>query len=231
MTMDRVHRDPTGFPMLWVESLGAYVHWAPVTKIQFEHFICDAGDRAFDLRWYETVMALNPRLAPGKLTIANYWQAFASGILPVEAQRFAFWCGKGYRLPSAEHWRLAYRELASLPLEDLDAPDLWTGGDGAASPPLSPRARQLLQRLEEAAASAATTMGYSRRLADQMLLRLGVLEWVTDQDRWGGMGEPFPAFCGNLAAPERDAPILPWNAESERLACFGFRLLYDGAPR
>jgi len=32
--------DKTGFPMVRVDEVNAYVHWLPVTKIQFETFYC-----------------------------------------------------------------------------------------------------------------------------------------------------------------------------------------------
>ncbi|HVR08816.1 MAG TPA: hypothetical protein VMW75_12275, partial [Thermoanaerobaculia bacterium] len=57
-------------------------------------------------------------------------------------------------------------------------------------------------------------------------MRLGVVEWVTVEDRWGGMGEPFPGFCGNLLTPDAGTPILPRQAQAVRAACFGFRLLW-----
>ncbi len=31
--------DPLGFPMVWIEEIGAFMHWLPVTKVQFEKFI------------------------------------------------------------------------------------------------------------------------------------------------------------------------------------------------
>jgi hypothetical protein len=211
--------DPTGFPMIWVDSIGAWLHWLPVTKIQFEHFLCDAADRAFGISWYEEILRLNPRVTPSKISQANYWHALLTGIQPSEAQRFAFWCGDGYRLPTSEEWTEAYAALAAMPV--VDTSDLGDG-DGRSS-----RITELLTNLEVSSEVAAEQMGYSRGLADQMLMRLGVLEWVSARGRWGGKGEPFPGFCGSLLTPEDDTPVIPLNPENERLPAFGFRLLFN----
>jgi hypothetical protein len=210
-----IHKDPVGFPMLQVEP-DLYLHWLPITKIQFEYFLCDTYDRSFDIRWYEEVLRLNPRVTPAKISPANYWNAFLSGVLPAEAQRFAFWCGDGFRLPSGQEWARAYRILSSQPVLDLES----VLGD------LPPRLRELVLRTEEAASEAARRLGYRRSLADQLLMRLGFLEWVNAEERWGAMGEPFPELCGTLTAPESGEPVYPNRPDAVRLPCLGFRLVF-----
>jgi hypothetical protein len=211
------HKDPVGFPMLAVER-DLYVHWLPITKIQFEYFMSDAYDRTFDIRWYEEALKLNARVTPMKIVTSNYWNTFLSGIQPAEAQRFAFWCGDGFRLPSVEEWTRAYRVLSSQPILDLDSLDAFKD--------LPSRLRDVILRTDEASAEAARRLGYVRRLADQLLMRLGFLEWVVDDGRWGAMGEPYPELCGNLATPETGEPLYPSRPDGVRLPCFGFRLVY-----
>lgn len=210
-------KDPAGMPMIRIGKTPTFLHWLPVTKIQFEHFLSDAHDRHFDGKWYEEVLRLNPRVTPRKITPDNYWNAFLSGILPAEAQRFAFWCGDGYRLASSEEWSRAYRILSSTPAEDLLQAGLLEGLDS--------RERDLIVHVEAAAEEAARRSGYERTLADQMLMRLGVLEWVSDEDGWATLGETFPGFCGNLLSPGMGAPLRPREPEKVRLPCFGFRLM------
>jgi hypothetical protein len=178
----------------------------------------DTYDRSFDIRWYEEVLSLNPRVTPAKISPANYWNAFLSGIRPAEAQRFAFWCGDGFRLPAAAEWARAYQILSSQPALDLESVDALTD--------LPARLRDLVLRTDEASSEAARSLGYVRRLADQLLMRLGFLEWVDGDGRWGAMGEPFPELCGNLAAPEAGSPLYPSRPDGVRLPCFGFRLVY-----
>jgi hypothetical protein len=209
--------DPTGFPMIKLAA-NKYIHWLPVTKVQFEYFMCDSYDDSFDTRWYEQVLALNPRVPPGKISSRDYWRAFISGILPAEAQRFGFWCGEGYRLPSAEEWAQAYQVLSSHPAQDLETSKMLEG--------LPSRHRELILRTDIAASEAARRMGYIRRLADQMLMRLGFLEWVANEERWGAIGEPFPDLCGNLMTPERGELVLPREPDRVRLPCLGIRLLF-----
>lgn len=208
-------KDPVGFPMLQVEP-NLYLHWLPITKIQFEYFLCDTYDRSFDIRWYEEVLRLNPRVTPAKISPANYWNAFLSGVLPAEAKRFAFWCGDGFRLPTVQEWARVYGILSSQPVRDLEK----------VMRDLPPRLRELVLRTEDAASEAARRLGYKRSLADQLLMRLGFLEWVGTEERWGAMGEPFPELCGTLAAPESGEPVYPNRPDTVRLPCLGFRLVF-----
>lgn len=216
-----IRSDRAGFPMIWVDNLGAYMHWLPVSKIQFEHFLCDAPDIYFGAEWYEQTLALNPRVTPRDIVSGNYWQGLMTGVQPGEAQRFAAWCGDGYRLPTAAEWARAYQELRLQPFRDLVAFGVFDGRES--------RIRELLKRTEAASAIALQRLGYKRRFSDQMLLRLGVLEWVWVEDRlprWGMKGEPFPGFCGNLEVPGAADPASAFSPETARLACAGFRLLY-----
>jgi hypothetical protein len=179
--------DRAGFPMLWLEDLGAFVHWLPVTKIQCEHFLCDVTDSSFDAAWYDQLLALNPRVSPKEIDERNYWRAIVTGVQPAEAERFARWCGEGYSLPTLSEWCDVY-----------------------------------------AACKAAARMGTPQMRADQMLMRLGAMEWVEDVAdgyRWGGMGRLHPDFHGLLFTPDHGRSARPTRPEIDRLSYYGFRLL------
>lgn len=213
--------DPTGFPMLWVEAIRAYMHWTPVTKIQFEYFLCAVPDSHFDASWYDEVLTLNPRVTPAAMRASNYWNALLSGIKPSEAQRFVRWYGEGYMLPTLDDWFAAYNMLKALPPEPATVIDEMGN--------LRDRARQLLTRMETASRAALAEVGYDRTLADQMLMRMGVLEWVEYRHReheWGGMGETYPRFHGLLFRPDDGKPSTPNNPEADRLKHYGFRLIW-----
>lgn len=221
MSPKQFELDPAGFPMIWVQAIDAYIHWMPATKIQFEYFMCSAPDSHFDARWYDEVLDLNPRAAAGDLRSTNYWNAFLTGITPSEAQRFANWCA-GSCIPSLDEWFTAYRALKAQPplLDPLAAMD---------SLGLRDRTRSLLSRLESLGRSVTKEIGgYDRTLADQMLMRLGVMEWVecsSQRARWGGMGETHTTFHGSLQTPDHGQPMVPINPDVNRLGYFGFRLI------
>lgn len=217
--------DPTGFPMLWCEKIGAYAHWLPVTKIQFEYFLCAAPDAYFDAAWYDQILKLNPRVTPREVAIDNYWCALMTGVRPSEAQRFASWCGDGYRLPTEVEWTDLFQELRNQPALNEPASGLLESCSG--------RVRELLQRIDATARHVAQRMRSGPSLGGQMLLRFGAMEWVrvgSPPSRWGTKGEPIPAFCGNLAALDRSAEPLTADPESSRFAAAGFRLLWFPPP-
>lgn len=211
--------DHTGFPMLWVEPLEAHLGWLPVTKIQFERFLCETADDRFGPRWYDEVLSLNPRTSPYAITSANYWQAFMTGLLPTEAESFVHWMGEEYRLPTLVEWNTAFTHLRG---EERETPD-WE----RALPRVDSRCRALLDGVGKIS-SAARPSGERHPLSEQMLLRSGVMEWVrlgSEEQAWGGMGEVTPSFAGLLFDPEAGEPHRPYHPENERISFYGFRLL------
>ena len=220
MTTDQFVFDRAGFPMIWVEAIDAHMHWMPVTKIQFEYFLCDEPDSHFNAKWYDDVLYLNPRITPNAIRRNNYWEAFLTGIMPSEAQRFARWCGNQYAIPTLGEWYEAYQALKARPAN----PEIIS-----AMMDLHGRRRSVLEQLASASDMAFREMRYTNRtLADQMLMRMGVMEWVECRNRhfqWGGMGETHPDFYGGLFTPEHGDPHTPNNPEADRLRAYGFRLV------
>lgn len=210
--------DPTDFPMVWVEAIAAWMHWLPVSKLQFERCLHQAPDRPFDAGWYDDLLALNPRIAPARIGPENYRNALLTGILPGEAQRFATWLGPGFAVPTLEQWLLAWSSLESQPAE--------RGLPAALAAGLGEPVRMLVTRMESALA-AATMPRRLRTLADQMLLRRGVLEWVEQPGspvRWVGIGEPLHLARGVRVSPD-GGPVVPDRPEAFRSYLFGFRLI------
>jgi Sulfatase-modifying factor enzyme 1 len=214
--MEKIIQDRTGFPMIWVEPLAAHLGWLPVTKIQFEKFLCDTADGRFGPRWYDEVLSLNPRVSPGSITPSNYWRSFITGVLPSEADCFARWMGEEYHLPTLAEWDTAYQHLRrpgpTVPdwRRELQSPDA--------------RCLALLAGVE----AAAGGNGSERHRAERMLLRGGVMEWVElagREPRWGGMGDVAGGLAGLLFDADAGRPHQPFHPESERIAFYGFRLL------
>jgi formylglycine-generating enzyme required for sulfatase activity len=212
--------DPTGFPLVFVEPVGLWVQWLPVTKIQLEKFLCATGDARFDARWYSHLLDLNPRISPRKVRQGNYWQALLTGILPQEAESFARWLGEGYRLPSAGEWRQIYLAVKE-PSQAQDLPSEALLAD------LPERSRDLLTHVEQAAA-AERGAAADRSVADRMLLRGGVMEWVEDErnpQRWSGRGETPRRFHAALYVADDPEPARPNDPTTRRLQQYGFRLV------
>lgn len=209
--------DPLGFPMVWIEEIGAFIHWLPVTKVQFEKFIAATPDPLFDDAWYRRILDLNPRVGSLGIGPKNYWNAFLTGILPEEARRFATWCGHEYSLPTLKEWQKAFATLSAVPAASAEISSLVEG--------TSELVRSTLVRIESSSAASGRP-DRQRMRADQMLMRSGVLEWV-DQTlgaaRWGGMGEPCPHFR-MLWSVARGA-VNPLDADRSRSPAFGFRLI------
>jgi hypothetical protein len=209
-------KDPSGFPMVWIEEIGAFMHWMPVTKIQFEKFIAATADPLFDDAWYRRILNLNPRVAIPEIGPENYSNTFLTGILPEEARRFAAWYGKEYALPTVEEWRMAYAALAVVPAQPGELSDLLEGAGELV--------RSALTRIE-AASTAAERPGRKRTRADQMLMRLGMLEWAEQAGgvSWAGMGEPSPYFRTMWSIEK--GPAMATDPHASRSGVFGFRLI------
>lgn len=69
--------DRTGFPYIESKDLALAVSLLPLTKLQFEVYLADLtpqGDR-----WYEELLALNPRVSPQRFTSEQRERLFLTG--------------------------------------------------------------------------------------------------------------------------------------------------------
>ncbi len=199
--------DRTGFPLLHVPAAGLYVHLLPVTKIQFERFLAEPNE--FDNRWYEEVLAANPRYCQSRAVDEKRERLFLTNVLPEEARQFADWLGDGFGLPTVSQWRAVYRALARIDYTD-----------------------KLLDLVALAPAARAILVQLVKELKPTSLLSLslmveGVVEWVMDGTAWVGVGAPRASLHPVISDPTRDThkPIDP----SRRLHFFGFRLVCNQA--
>jgi len=237
--------DRTGYPMIRSDALGVFVHWLPVTKLQLEWFLCDQPSNRFNQEWYERILGVH-KSDPGRVSAAlvtdrTYYRALATGLTPGEVEPFANWLARGdggqYELPTHKEWKILYDEFAAaLPIELSYVTGLT---DGAGKPRLTARTRALVERMNQTAmrlpglgsrgAAAATPS-----LADQMLMRNGVMEWVQwraadrHQD-FGGRGYPYHDLVNNRrdftleAGPHDPGPR--YADTDSRLRGYGFRLI------
>jgi formylglycine-generating enzyme required for sulfatase activity len=214
-----VQLDRSGFPMLWVEPVEAYLHFVPVTKIQMEIFLCEAPNPEFGDDWYADLLNRNGRVSPRNIKGDNYWQAFVTGILPQEAEAYADWCseeGGEYALPSHEQWLKAYEYLKAQPIQEA----FWKNLDT-----LTPRAQLLLDKLTGLVEPQYQKSKRPSYLADQMFMRYGVMEWVSlPRGEWGGLGKTDSRFRATLFDPDSGVPEKP-HIPIRRMNHYGLRLL------
>lgn len=211
--------DRTGFPVVELPEAGTGVHLLPVTKFQFERFLAEpvAGQLhtapeipLFGDAWYESILAVSPRVPLRAATIDTYESQFLGGAHPEEFESFARWLGREYDLPRPETWRKVDAAFSEEPLSDGDAVSLRTDARLARS------ARALL--------SWWIDVRRPQRWSELALLQGGLLEWVRMGPRnFGGLGRPRPEFRGILINPQRDDPVKP--IQQRRLAYFGARLV------
>lgn len=204
-------KDRSGFPMILIEKIGAYIHYLPVTKIQVERFACSVDRPDFDAAWYEELVRLNPRTSSTALNDKNLFGVWASGVLPAEAEAFCEWSAPAMRLPTHAEWMEAYFHLRQLPAQPVD----WAG----ALPGLDPRTAHLLGHLPASRHA---------NLAEQMYLRNGVFEFVELQnrdERWGGAGYVPLEIHSHTFNPDLGTFHAPRSPESQRRSYYGFRAL------
>lgn len=207
--------DKTGFPMIWVDELSAYMHLIPVTKIQFEYMICDQPRSQFSDQWYQQALNLNPRISPDQINRNNYWQALITGVSPKEAQFFSQWCGGDFDLPNRQEWYVAYKSL-----KVLDAPFEIN----------QLKLKTRIKLLFEALNNQVQPFKQSNDLASKMLLEGGVFEWVKDSNEsppWSAMGKPASGIAsGIFSIKENIASFRPRDIGP--LKQVGFRLIKRG---
>jgi hypothetical protein len=204
--------DRAGYPMIWVEPLGAFVHLFPVTKAQFERFLAKINTPAWGDSWYAQLLALNPRSVLDDSNPCDE-HLFITGLLPEEVVQFGRWLGPNYTLLTSEQWRTCYEWLAERSSSTV-APTI--------EPVIAPDARAMWERIE--------AERQPRSLLDLTLMQNGVIEWTVDplggvQQRHVGMGKTRPGY-GPLALRRAIDPLLPIaHTTQQRFEYIGFRMM------
>ena len=220
MQKDEFYFDQAGFPLLWMDEIKSYVYFLPITKVQFETFICQIPDPRFNINWYGEITKLNKRISPHLLSKDNYWQLFMTGIKPDEVECYQNWCNKDgheYYVPTPKQWKDLYQIVKNK--EPINLEKLVLKADR--------RFYTSATKLEEILTSFCKRTNRTYTLADQLLMSLGVIEWVIIdlvKFRWGGMGEPHPSFFRIINSADQGIAIEPKSPLADRLHSYGFRL-------
>jgi hypothetical protein len=198
--------DASGYPLIFVEPLGAYVQLFPVTKPQFEKFIVSGKQRELDDEWYEEILTLNPRASYISPDMPAHERLFMTGITPDEALAFGRWLGRDYQLLTAEEWYACYEWFA-----DQSAP--------AVPPDLSELLSQDALVIWETIGGLWLERHHESNLRELSLMTQGILEWVIERPgRYCGLGEPAASKFQRRA----NDPVRPVG--QRRLKNLGFRL-------
>jgi hypothetical protein len=194
--------DASGYPLILVEPLDAYVHLFPVTKPQFEKFVASGRKPGFGDEWYTELLELNPRVSYRSADVSSPEGLFMTGVTIDEASEFCRWLGRDFRLLTAAGWTTCYE---------------WFAEQGAVSMPDELRGR--LSQDAEAIWELIEGQWLDRQSTLQALslMTRGILEWVEERPgRYCGLGEPASARLQRNA----NDPVRPLG----RLKNLGFRL-------
>lgn len=198
--------DSCGYPLVFVEPLGAYVHLFPVAKPQFERLISTGRHREFDDTWYEEILTLNPRASYLSPEVCWRERLFMTGVTPEEALAFGRWMGREYGLLTAREWLTCYE---------------WFGGHPAPPAPasLSERLSRDARAVWDMVEGQWLEPNHLSSLRELSLMTQGVLEWVVEfPGRYCGLGEPAASKFQRRVGD----PIRPVG--QGRLRNLGFRL-------
>lgn len=202
--------DRCGFPLVYVEPSGIWVHLFPIAWPQLECFLAEADQPGLDNAWYAGLQQNHARASAHRPNGSEYEHLLATGFSRGEAEALAAWLGQGYRLLSSEEWYTTARWLAEQPAEH--APVALDGR-------LSYAARDVWNVLYR---TLAPTNGGRLALMDR---GCGILEWVADplprppRSYGGSVGQPRPGFYKHLRTGNRAYDVL-----QERSRVQGVRL-------
>lgn len=200
---DRWQVDRTGFPLVRVDPLHAYLHLFPIAKVQFEQFLSSGTSSSWGDELYSELLGLNPRISYRALDQTKYEQLFLTGIRPEESKEFSSWLGDNYSLPEDRDWLACYDWLAKHPITDIPAG-------------ISDEAIAIWEIITE--------LRTPTNLLDLSLMSEGIKEWVRiagKSDKHGGLGRPTARFS-TLHRNSRQLTSI--NTSETRLPAYGFRL-------
>lgn len=200
--------DATGYPLIFVKPLEAYVHLFPVTKPQFERFVATGKGHGMDDKWYEERDASNPRASYCNPDVPALERLLMTGVSTDEALAFNRWLGREYKLLSAKDWNDCYEWFEKKPA------------------PAVPRG--LAERMSRDALAiwdiVEAQILDQRGLVDLWqlsLMRQGILEWVVElPGRYHALGDP----ATDKSLRKYSDPMRLLGAEPRRHKNLGFRL-------
>jgi len=206
--------DPTGFPMIHVPSINAWLGWLPVTMIQLETFLCEQPEPRFNTSWYRALEHAESRVTPQQITSDILYRAFVTQLTPADIQRYCQWLTEKdkceYRLPTSGEWVSAYRDLERT----QKTPD-------PLSEVQSERTRILLTNVDSAIRQKLRIEKLSETIPLRMLMGSVVRELSMKNDQYVSHGREQWTEDNKPDRTEPDAVSKPYG----RVSGLGFRLL------
>lgn len=212
--------DTSDFPMIRLPEMEIFISWYPITKLQFEDFLCRTDQSQFDGEWYQEIREKNPRETASRLSSRNYWNAFLTGIKPDEVDSYVRELGMDYFILSFDDWFTMYQKAKQM--EPIDISIVLSQVRNVAM-------RKLIERLDQILPRIARSLNPANeyKLADQMLMRHGVGEWIYSENRkqnWEIAGMPNANFHKQQAAIDQGRPIQVFQARLNDVDFSGLRI-------
>lgn len=214
ITIDFDNANPKlcGIPLIKMGQLGLSVQFLPITKIQFEYFLCDQPDPDLNEAVYNEILSENARGSLHNITIENYRQLFLTGIKPKELEKYCLWMGENFATPTLQEWLSIYDVLQQ-------ATEISVAKKIVEQKLSTVRSSIILENLDNINKKIVGSDG-PRSICDQIFMRHGIQEWVKDEGSpsgWNLMG-------GKTTITRYPAKVLIFSLDM-RDGELGFRLI------
>lgn len=225
----QITADKTGFPLVSIPNRRLEVSWLPFTKIQLEHFLADTNSPSFDQEWYDQICNINLRINPYQMDFGKYEGIFVTGILPSEIKLISQWMGLGFDIPTIEEWDIIFDHFYAYEATSDIIDQINNSGQ------ISERAKIIVKKLDEYTnQDKQQLLNDTRRVNDQMLMRLGLMEYIYEnnyRNTYAGQGQPNRHFHPHVRSLPRDKHeklARQYREIGGRIRQYGFRLIRRG---
>jgi|CXWL01.1.fsa_nt_gi hypothetical protein len=200
--------DRTGFPLVYIKPIKAYIHALPLSKIQFERYISDPGYGVEDIVTYENILKENPRISPNEDIREKPWRLFTTGLLPAEMSRYKAWQGANFDFATNVDWEKSVNWLDTMKSNQVMQAMNNTQG-------INPLAKMIFKKI---------FTEFSPKSGTDLCMFFGaVMEWVTVNGRMMLIGKAASGLWNHIDARDRFTPLPP--DERRRSYYSSFRLI------
>ena len=207
----RNQRNLCGIPFLRIQQLNISIQYLPVTKTQFEYFLCERQDPDFDEGQYLNILEYSPRISPRKINPENYEQTFITALTFKQMDKFRERLGESYDYLKVEEWNEIVKFLNNHPINDQVLKAI------LEQQGIPKRSKEILSKLQEIVLQKG---GSNLTMANQLLLRKGINEWIRDPD-----SSSLYSFMKEIGRDSRSVEKVPLRTLEIGVPNIGFRLI------